>query len=331
MVGKYQLRIENKKVRYDLEIKRKYTIIKGDSATGKTYLRDMIESSESKVTCKVNVLALPIKLVAYKTLLQSLSNNIIVIDEDVEYMTSKEFAELLINSDNYFIIFTRKKLSNIPISTDEVFCIKSKTKYNSINKPYTITTMENTYVDLDTDKIIPDVLITEDAMSGYQFFSQVLNLDCRHAGGNSNVSAEIIKAINDGYRHIFAIVDGAAFGAFVEEVFDIIAHFDGVVCILAPESFEYLLIKAGVARYNPKMLTETYNYCDKESFLKECSGFDLGSKNKLQSWEQFYIAYLQYITKHYDFSYTKGVLNPYYLRFKHAVLDLLPDKYLIRR
>ena len=47
MVGKYHLRIEDKKVRYDLDIKRKYTLIKGSSAMGKTYLRDIVDD-ESK-------------------------------------------------------------------------------------------------------------------------------------------------------------------------------------------------------------------------------------------------------------------------------------------
>lgn len=42
MVGKYSIRIYNKKVRYDLSIKRKYTVIRGSSATGKTYLRDLL-------------------------------------------------------------------------------------------------------------------------------------------------------------------------------------------------------------------------------------------------------------------------------------------------
>ena len=46
MKGKYRIIVENKKIRYDFEIKRNITIIKGDSATGKTTLADMIAEYE---------------------------------------------------------------------------------------------------------------------------------------------------------------------------------------------------------------------------------------------------------------------------------------------
>ena len=42
MRGKHRIIIENRKMKYDFEIKRNLTIIKGDSATGKTTLVDMI-------------------------------------------------------------------------------------------------------------------------------------------------------------------------------------------------------------------------------------------------------------------------------------------------
>ena len=46
MKGKYRIIVENKKIRYDFEVKRNITIIKGDSATGKTTLADMIAEYE---------------------------------------------------------------------------------------------------------------------------------------------------------------------------------------------------------------------------------------------------------------------------------------------
>lgn len=42
MKGKYRITVQNKRIRYDFEIKRNITIIRGDSATGKTALVDMI-------------------------------------------------------------------------------------------------------------------------------------------------------------------------------------------------------------------------------------------------------------------------------------------------
>lgn len=37
MKGKYRIIVENKKIRYDFEVKRNITIIKGDSATGRQH------------------------------------------------------------------------------------------------------------------------------------------------------------------------------------------------------------------------------------------------------------------------------------------------------
>lgn len=43
MKGKYRIIVTAKRLRYDFEIRRNITIIRGDSATGKTTLVDMIQ------------------------------------------------------------------------------------------------------------------------------------------------------------------------------------------------------------------------------------------------------------------------------------------------
>ena len=330
MVGKYHLRIENKKVRYDLDIKRKFTVIRGNSAMGKTYLRDIVLNKETIVTCKLRVTVLPTQKDDYVDTLEK-SNRLIIIDEDVDDMDTKEFADLLKDSNNYFIIFSRLKLAFLPISLEEIYEFTSITKYNNMNVPFTLTTLKSMYNDIDTSKIIPDLLITEDEKSGYQFFSNILDIDCVSAMGNSKVKVKLLEILkNCNYKCIFIIVDGAAFGAFVDEIFDTIDHYNIDIFILAPESFEYLLLKAGAVRCNNKLLDETYDYCDKKHFLQECPNFDLG-KNKLVSWEQFYTAYIQYLSRgNKDTEYAKSILKPYYFRYKNAVLALLPDKYLMR-
>ena len=59
MKGKYHIVIQNNKLHYELDIKRNITIIKGDSATGKTTLIGLIDrvsrmgiSSGISITCK---------------------------------------------------------------------------------------------------------------------------------------------------------------------------------------------------------------------------------------------------------------------------------------
>ena len=325
------MRIEDKKVRYDLDIKRKYTLIKGSSAMGKTYLRDIVDDEGTVITCKLDVISLEKNELSYKSTLKDVSNSIIIIDEDVKGMATREFASLLKDSDNYFIIFSRKKLASIPISLEEVYEFTSITKYNNIDKPYTLTELKSLYYDLDTNKVIPDLLITEDSKSGNQFFSHALSIPCVPSDGNAKVKDKLSEILKSSiYRCIVIIVDGAAFGVFVDEIFDTIEHYNSDVFILAPESFEYLLLKAGAVKCDTRLLDETYNYCDKEHFLKECPNFNLGD-NSLEIWEQFYTAYLQYSSRGgKDTEYAKKCLKPYYLRYKNAVLALLPDKYLMR-
>ena len=50
MKGSYHIRVENKRLRYDLDIRRNITIIRGDSATGKTTLIEMLQSAEKDGT-----------------------------------------------------------------------------------------------------------------------------------------------------------------------------------------------------------------------------------------------------------------------------------------
>lgn len=42
MRGTHRIIVQNKRIRYDFEINRNITVIRGDSATGKTALVDMI-------------------------------------------------------------------------------------------------------------------------------------------------------------------------------------------------------------------------------------------------------------------------------------------------
>ena len=46
MVGAYRVIVQNKKIKFDFEIRRNITILRGDSATGKTTLVEMIQEYE---------------------------------------------------------------------------------------------------------------------------------------------------------------------------------------------------------------------------------------------------------------------------------------------
>ena len=65
MIGKHRIIVQNKRVKYDFEVRRNITIIRGDSATGKTSLIEMIreyneleEDSGVELQCDKNCVAL---------------------------------------------------------------------------------------------------------------------------------------------------------------------------------------------------------------------------------------------------------------------------------
>ena len=47
MRGKYKIVVKNNRLHYEFEIKRNITVIRGDSATGKTTLINMLRQSEN--------------------------------------------------------------------------------------------------------------------------------------------------------------------------------------------------------------------------------------------------------------------------------------------
>lgn len=120
MKGKHKIVVKNNRLHYEFEIKRNITIIKGDSATGKTTLINMIRqfanlgnASGIEIECDAPCTVLEGNL--WQMLLKNLSGNIIFIDEENQFIRQQEFAELVKASDNYFVIITRENLYNLPI------------------------------------------------------------------------------------------------------------------------------------------------------------------------------------------------------------------------
>ena len=144
MIGKYHIEISNKKIKYELDVKRKYTIISGD---------------------RVEVIRLTNHESVYTTLLKTLSNKIFVIDENIDLLDSVKFSKLLIESDNYFIITSREGLSYLPISMREEYTLKQN-KYNNVRNQFEnilVPTIKESDFRLEN----ADLIIVEDKKSGF--------------------------------------------------------------------------------------------------------------------------------------------------------------------
>lgn len=141
MKGKYHIVVQNNKLRYEFDIRRNITIIRGDSATGKTTLIGLIESaallgesSGVEVICERTCRTLGGR--DWNIVLPNIHQQIIFLDEENRFLKSKEFAAMVKESDNYFVIVTREDLPNLPYSVDEIYGIHSSGKYHDMKRTY---------------------------------------------------------------------------------------------------------------------------------------------------------------------------------------------------
>ena len=160
------------------------------------------------------------------------------------------------------------------------------------------------------DNVKPDVIITEDSNSGFQFFDAVCKereLKCQSANGKSNVF-QCLKACEG---NVLVVADGAAFGAEIDRVLHLLEIRENAALYL-PESFEWLLLTSGILKDHE--ITEV---------LKDPAGFI--ESEKFFSWERFFTALLIEKTQDTYLAYTKRKLNEAYLgeKIKRMILDAM--------
>lgn len=139
MKGKYKVSVENNRLHYEFEIKQNITIIRGDSATGKTTLVNMLRqaqkfgaSSGIDLICEV-----PCKILEgenWKLILENAADTIFFIDNGNAFINTVEFAEAVKKSNNYFVLITRENLHNLPYSVDEIYGLHCSGKYRDTRK-----------------------------------------------------------------------------------------------------------------------------------------------------------------------------------------------------
>ena len=305
MKGSYRVIVQNKKVRYDFEIRRNITVIRGDSATGKTTLVEMIReyyedgaSSGIELSCERICAVLAGR--DWKSALDTMKERIIFIDEGNAFVQSAEFARAVQQSDNYYVIVAREGLANLPYSVEEIYGIRESGRYATLrqtyNEFYHIYGQENPAV-----KIAPTKMIVEDSNAGFEFFqgvSEGQEWSAVSANGRSNVFAQILQSIQEG--QILVVADGAAFGPEIDRIMKL-AHSRKNIILYLPESFEWMILNSGVVddREVREILAAPEEYIESEAYV---------------SWERYFTALLIEKTKDHYLQYTKKRLNPAYLQ-----------------
>ncbi len=306
MKGSYQIVVQNNIVQFKLQVNRNITILRGDSATGKSTLVDMVrqyslngQSSGVNISCEKECTVL--LGVRWQSEIALIKNSIVFLDEGFDFIADQTFAEAVQASDNYYVIVTRESLFHLPYSVKEVYGLRNvtrKKRYQVFNRIY------SEFYPLYDEKMVhvkPDVVIVEDSNSGYQFFSALCEKEgirCISAKGNSN----IFKCLREcGDEMIMVVADGAVFGPEMERVLAF-RKVKKIVYFL-PESFEWLVLKSGLIDGSriQDILEHPYDFIESEKYF---------------SWERFFTALLIEETKGTHLQYNKSKLNGNYLNAK---------------
>ena len=315
MKGKYEIIVKNARLQYKFTLERNITILRGDSATGKTTLIDMIAAfqrggRDSGVTIQSAKPCIVLTAFNWQLNLSQIKDSFVFIDEGDSFVKTTEFAAAIKETDNYYVIATRTSLFNLPYSTKEIYGIKntSGNRYQGTKRLYSeFYPLCNT----DINRIAkPDLVIVEDSNSGYASFKNVFeeySIPCISAQGKNNIYRELVAHREN---TVLVIADGAAFGPEIERIVALTKTMN--VIIYLPESFEWIILNSGLTGGVSHILEEPEAYIESREYF---------------SWERFFTSLLIENTQDTYLRYKKSDLNPVYLQEheKSSVIHTMPE------
>lgn len=309
MNGIIDVEVYNRRgVKYKFSLYRNITIIRGCSGTGKTTLYRLVSNFEKEkeksgvvVNCKVPVVTLT--SINWEQKLNNIDNSIVFIDEGNSFIKSKHFVKHVKNSGNYFVLFTRENLDNLPSSINEMYEIKTKNKLHTLERLYVL----NEFFYLDSIKTDYNIILTEDSKSGLQFFKFFYSSKqkkCISSNGNSSIYKKLLEYSKE---KVFLFADGAAFAPYIDEVYKYKKFKNKNIVLCFPESFEYVILESGVIK------TEKW----KKEIKKP---FEYINYKKCLTWEQYFIELIEKITANNNdgSKYSKDKIAQYYTKEVNA-------------
>ena len=302
MKGTKQIRVSNRNLQYRFTLTRNITIVAGDSGTGKTTLYELIAEhtrlgAASGVQITSDAPCIALTDIDWLNQLRHTGSSVVFVDEGFEPLATHEFAAAIKSTDNYYVLFTREPLYELPYSVDEIYKIRTSGKYHTFQKMYQRS--DGRLYAIATARLPVNHVLTEDSHSGYQFYQHYYDgtsVKCHSAGSNSGVFAWLQKHHDEG---VFVIADGAAFGAEMNRVMELQRQFPDKISICLPESFEWLILQSGLLDIPglQEMLEDPGSSIDSQRYF---------------SWETFFEDYLVQQTAGTHYAYSKSQLHSYY-------------------
>lgn len=225
-------KIVTPKVQYKLTFKRRISVIKGKSGIGKSHIIQILNSLSdiNYYVCDRKVAAVPVNLeVDVDSWLDVYTGFLLFADEDAIWAHTAEFADKLKKRDIWLVIISRS-VQNITAryAVGATYTLHESGKYR-YNVPYYSK-------EITLNPALPT--LTEDSKSGYKFLSQMVR-NVKSVGGRD-------KFLTMG-KHLYGhkvVADGAAFGQILAQYQ--VEYALGKINFVLPESFEWLLLQAGL-------------------------------------------------------------------------------------
>ena len=274
MTGKYDIEIYNKRVHYHLTVKRNITVIQGDSATGKTELLRMISDYEN------NGISSGITEICEK--------RCVVIENASWKERLATLQQCIIFIDEGALFLRSKEFTKMVKGSDNYFVLVTRDSLEHL--PYSIEEIYGMRQERDSQKY-------QNARRIYNETYQLYNL----------------QANEDIHPDLIITEDGAAFGPEMQHVMQYIRDSRNKIVLYAPESFEYLLLRANIIDRTSEATEKIYELADSREYF---------------SWEEFYTAYLIEQTRNTIYEYSKKKLKDTYLTTGNfrKIVSQLPEK-----
>lgn len=239
------IRLSDRNVDYKFTLWDKFTLLRGDTATGKTTLYHMFESySQSHLNIKCsgynNLSILPILNTRgeYEKVLLPGDKQVFIVDESHPFLHTYGYDQILKASDNYFIIISRRHAyDNLPIHLRSVVQLVSSGKYHTFKQIYEIPEQIEKFTSC----------ICEDSQTGNKFLSQFLPCVSTSTGKNN-----IAAAMKDSNESLLLVYDVAGIGATYDDICVAERQREQPVTRLAWDSFESYIIDSTLYKKAPR-------------------------------------------------------------------------------
>lgn len=278
-----QVNVKNSRIHYQLELDHRITIITGNSGTNKTQLCAMVNknSPTTYMSHKMRVITDTVwELLQVNNIFAD--DIIYLVDEDFKSMQTKEFADFVKNTNNYFILIFRDKLPDIPYGIDNIKELKKQGRLRILKNHFDLCKY---YEPLDAEQAI-----IEDSTSGYNFFRELLNIPIISSYGKDN----IIKKLEElNHKKLLIIVDECGFGHNIEAIRNECMKCANNYQLLGYQSFEeYLCTALGINTEEVKTNKCTNEEVFYEELIKDYTEKNYGKKyNKKADYNCFDTCY----------------------------------------